>query len=43
MARSKILEVRHIFIFSVSAMPSSTDDFVEMIFAFSTPTPSSWT
>ena len=42
-ARSPILEVRHICIFGVSAMPSSTGDFVEMIFAFSTPTPFSLT
>jgi hypothetical protein len=42
-ACSQILEVRHMSIFNVSAMPSSTHDFVEMIFAFSTLTPCSLT
>jgi len=36
---SEIIEVRHISIFSVSAMLCSTDGYVPMILAFSNPAP----
>jgi hypothetical protein len=38
-ACSQIFGFWHMKIFSVSAVPSSTDDFVWMIFAFRNPTP----